>query len=80
MNSFDFHSFTNVLALKGQDRDSVKSCNSQESFKLLYGIGEWEMEDWVDLFMTKGVGLSLNPCGNKLVAVKDLWDLQRQRG
>jgi uncharacterized protein (DUF2062 family) len=25
----------------------------------VYGIGEWEMEDWIDSFMTQGVSLSL---------------------
>jgi hypothetical protein len=42
-----------------RDPDSAKPCNSQESSKLLYGMGEWEMEDWVDLLMTQGVSLSL---------------------
>jgi hypothetical protein len=41
-----------------RDPDSVKSCNSQESSKLFYGMGEWEMEDWVDLLMTQRVSLS----------------------
>jgi hypothetical protein len=31
-----------------RDPDSAKSCNSQESSKLLYDLGEWEMEDWMD--------------------------------
>jgi hypothetical protein len=42
-----------------RDPDSVKSCNSQESSKLLYGMEEWEMEDWVDSLMTQGLSLSL---------------------
>jgi hypothetical protein len=42
-----------------KDPNSVKSCNSQESSKLLYGMGEWETEDWVDSLMTQGVSLSL---------------------
>jgi hypothetical protein len=42
-----------------RDPDSAKSCNSQESSKLFYGMGEWEMEDWVDSLMTEGVSLSL---------------------
>jgi hypothetical protein len=42
-----------------RDLDSAKSCNSQESSKLLYGIREWETEDWVDSFMIQGVSLSL---------------------
>jgi hypothetical protein len=41
------------------DPDSAKSFNSQESSKLLYSLGEWEMEDWVDLLMTQGASLSL---------------------
>jgi hypothetical protein len=41
------------------DPDSAKSCNSQESSKLLYGMEERETEDWVDLLMTQGVSLSL---------------------
>jgi hypothetical protein len=39
--------------------NSAKSCNSQESFKMIYGMGEREMEDWVDALMTQGVSLSL---------------------
>jgi hypothetical protein len=39
---------------------SAKSCNSQESSKLLYGLWEWETEDWVDSLMTQGVSLSLS--------------------
>jgi hypothetical protein len=27
--------------------------------KLLYGLGEWKMEDWVNLLKTEGVSLSL---------------------
>jgi hypothetical protein len=42
-----------------RDTDSAKSYNSQENSKLLYGIGEWEMEDWVDSLMTQEVSLSL---------------------
>jgi hypothetical protein len=42
-----------------RDIDFTKSCNSQESSKLLYGMGEWEMEDWVDSLMTQGMSLSL---------------------
>jgi hypothetical protein len=42
-----------------RDPESVKSCNSQESSKLLYGMREWEMEDCFDLLMTQGVSLSL---------------------
>jgi hypothetical protein len=42
-----------------RDPDSAKSYNSQESSKLLYGMGEWEMEDWVNSLMTQGVSLSL---------------------
>jgi hypothetical protein len=42
-----------------RDLDPAKACNSQESSKLLYGLGEWEMEDWVNLLMTQGVSLSL---------------------
>jgi hypothetical protein len=42
-----------------KDADSVKSCKSQESSKLLYGMEEWEMEDWVDSLMTQGLSLSL---------------------
>jgi hypothetical protein len=42
-----------------RDLDSAKSYNSQKSSKLFYGMGEWEMEDWVDLFMIQGVSLSL---------------------
>jgi hypothetical protein len=34
-----------------RDPDPVKSCKSQESSKLLYGMVEWETEDWVDSFM-----------------------------
>jgi hypothetical protein len=41
-----------------RDLDFTKSCNSQESSKLLYGMGEWETEDWVDSLMTQGVSLS----------------------
>jgi hypothetical protein len=40
-------------------RDLAKSCNSQESSKLHYGLGEWEMEDFVDSLLTKEVSLSL---------------------
>jgi hypothetical protein len=50
------------LSAKGcisRDPDSAKSCNSQESSKLLCGMGEWEMEDFVDSLMTQGVSLSL---------------------
>jgi hypothetical protein len=42
-----------------RDLNSAKSCNSQESCKLPYGMGEREMEDWVDVLMTQGVSLSL---------------------
>jgi hypothetical protein len=42
-----------------RDPDFVKCYNSQESSKLLYGMGEWETEDWVDSLMTQGVSLSL---------------------
>jgi hypothetical protein len=42
-----------------RDPDSAKSCNSQESSQLFYGMGEREMEDWVDSLMTQGVSLSL---------------------
>jgi hypothetical protein len=42
-----------------RDPDSAKSCNSQKNSKLLYGMGEWEMEDCVDLLMIQGVTLSL---------------------
>jgi hypothetical protein len=42
-----------------RDLNSAKFCNSQESSKLLYGIGEREKEDWVDSLMTQGVSLSL---------------------
>jgi hypothetical protein len=42
-----------------RDPDSAKFCDSQESSKLLYGMEEWEMEDWVDYLMTRGVSLSL---------------------
>jgi hypothetical protein len=42
-----------------RDTDFVKSCNSQESSKLLSGMGEWEIEDWVNSLMTQGVSLSL---------------------
>jgi hypothetical protein len=42
-----------------RDTDSEKSCNSQESSKLFYGMREWEMEDWVDSLMTQGVSPSL---------------------
>jgi hypothetical protein len=42
-----------------RDPDSAKSCNSQENLKLLYGMGEWEMGDWVNSLMTQGVSLSL---------------------
>jgi hypothetical protein len=31
-----------------RDTDSAKSCNSQDSSKLLYGMGERETEGWVD--------------------------------
>jgi hypothetical protein len=41
-----------------RDLNSVKSCNSQESSKLPYGMGRG-MENWVDAFMTQGVSLSL---------------------
>jgi hypothetical protein len=41
-----------------RDQNSAKSSNSQESYKLLYGMGEWETEDWVDSLMTQGVSLS----------------------
>jgi hypothetical protein len=42
-----------------RDPDLAKSCNSQKSSKLLYGLGEWEMEDWVDPLMNQGASLSL---------------------
>jgi hypothetical protein len=42
-----------------RDPDSTKSCNSQESSKLLYVMREWEMEDWVDSLMTQRVNLPL---------------------
>jgi hypothetical protein len=42
-----------------RDSDSAKSCNSQESSKLLYGMGERETEDWVNSLMTQGASLSL---------------------
>jgi hypothetical protein len=42
-----------------RDLDITKSCNSQESCKLFYGVGEWEMKDWVNSFMTQGVSLCL---------------------
>jgi hypothetical protein len=42
-----------------RDPDSAKSCYSQESAKLLYGMGKWETEDWVDSLITQGVNLSL---------------------
>jgi hypothetical protein len=43
-----------------RDTDSAKSCNSQESSKLPYGMeGGSETEDWVDALMTQGVSLSL---------------------
>jgi hypothetical protein len=42
-----------------RDPDSVKSCNAQESSKWLYGMREWETEDWVDSLMTQEVSLSL---------------------
>jgi hypothetical protein len=50
------------VSVKGcisRDPDSAKSGNSQESFKLLYGMGEWEMEVWVSSLITQGVSLSL---------------------
>jgi hypothetical protein len=50
------------VSVKGcisRDPDSAKYCNSQKNSKLLYGMGEWEMEDWVDSLMTQGVSLSL---------------------
>jgi hypothetical protein len=40
-----------------RDLDFTKSCNSQESSNLFYGMGE--MEDWVDSLMTQGVSLFL---------------------
>jgi hypothetical protein len=40
------------------DPDFAKSCNSQESSKLLYGMGERETEDWVDSLITQEVSLS----------------------
>jgi hypothetical protein len=42
-----------------RDLDSAKSCNSQESSKLLYGLGQWEMKDWIDSLMTQGASLPL---------------------
>jgi hypothetical protein len=43
-----------------RDANSAKSCNSEESFKLLfYGMGEWQMKDCVDSLMTQGVSLFL---------------------
>jgi hypothetical protein len=42
-----------------RDLDFTKSCNSQESSKLLYGMGEREMEDWVDSLMIQGMSLFL---------------------
>jgi hypothetical protein len=51
-----------MVSAKGcisRDPDSAKSCTSHESSKLLYGMGEREMEDWVDSLMTQGVTLSL---------------------
>jgi hypothetical protein len=42
-----------------RDPDFVKSCNSQESSKLFYGLWEWETEEWVDSLMTQGVSLSI---------------------
>jgi hypothetical protein len=42
-----------------RDLDFIKSCNSQGSSKLFYGMGEWETEDWVDFLMTQVVSLSL---------------------
>jgi hypothetical protein len=45
------------LHIKGSR--SCKIYNSQENSKLLYGLEEWKMEDWVDLFMTQGANLSL---------------------
>jgi hypothetical protein len=42
-----------------RDPNSAKSCNSQESSKLLYGMGEWETEDGVDSLMTQRMSLSL---------------------
>jgi hypothetical protein len=47
------------LGYIARDPDSAKSYNSQESSKLLYGMGKRETEDWVDSFMTQGVTLSL---------------------
>jgi hypothetical protein len=41
-----------------RDPDSAKSCNSQESSKVLYGLRVREMEVWVDSLMTQGVSLS----------------------
>jgi hypothetical protein len=42
-----------------RDLDFTKSCNSQESSRLFYGMEEWEMKDWVNSLMTQGVSLSL---------------------
>jgi hypothetical protein len=42
-----------------RDLDFTKSYNSQGSSKLFYSMGEWEMEDWIDSFMTQEVSLSL---------------------
>jgi hypothetical protein len=42
-----------------RDLDFTKSCNSQESSKMLYGMGERETEDWVDFLVTQGVSLYL---------------------
>jgi hypothetical protein len=39
--------------------DSAKSCKSQESTKLVHGMGEWKMEDWVNLLSTQEASLSL---------------------
>jgi hypothetical protein len=52
-----------MVSAKGcisRDPDSAKSCNSQESSKLLYGMGEWETGDWVDSLMTQRVSLSFS--------------------
>jgi hypothetical protein len=53
------HKKVSVKGCISRDPDSAKSCNSQESFELFYGMGEWEMEDWVDSLMTQGMSLSL---------------------
>jgi hypothetical protein len=31
----------------------------KKALSCIYGMGEWEMENWVDSLMTQGVSLSL---------------------